>query len=317
MWLSSADPLRGLFHKRIMRLLVACPQCKRQFDAGSRAVGSRFRCHCGAVVTVQQPSGHDAAVVRCSSCGAPREEGSTACRYCGADFTIHEQDLATVCPGCLARVSDRAKFCHHCGVALLPETLPDEKTPLGCPACGKGSCLGHRQIGEVALLECQRCGGFWVGRNVFEHLVEEASHGVSSEDVRLQSRQPSAATLDSGQPGNALYRQCPVCGELMNRYHYAHRSGVIIDSCRDHGVWFDADELANILAWVRSGGKAQADQQAADDAERQQRLELLMRLNRPRASFTEETAAIHELGETSDRLSLAGILAEIAARLFK
>jgi hypothetical protein len=40
----------------------------------------------------------------------------------------------------------------------------------------------------------------------------------------------------------------------MPRLNYGHGSGVIIDVCRDHGIWFDADELARILAWLHAGG---------------------------------------------------------------
>ena len=40
----------------------------------------------------------------------------------------------------------------------------------------------------------------------------------------------------------------------MNRRNYAGASGVIIDLCRTDGIWFDADELARILVWIRAGG---------------------------------------------------------------
>jgi hypothetical protein len=40
----------------------------------------------------------------------------------------------------------------------------------------------------------------------------------------------------------------------MNRRNYGGNSGVIIDQCRTDGFWFDADELARILTWVRAGG---------------------------------------------------------------
>ena len=86
-----------------MRLLVACTKCRRQFDATGREPGSRFRCHCGTVLTVEQSPGHDASVVRCSSCGAPREERATGCQFCGADFTLRERDrtrsVRSVSPG--------------------------------------------------------------------------------------------------------------------------------------------------------------------------------------------------------------------------
>ncbi len=88
-----------------MRVIVACGECKRQYDASGKSPGDHFHCHCGAKLTVQQPQGHDASVVRCSSCGAPREGREAECGHCRADFTIHERDLHTVCPNCLARVS--------------------------------------------------------------------------------------------------------------------------------------------------------------------------------------------------------------------
>jgi Zn-finger nucleic acid-binding protein len=32
------------------------------------------------------------------------------------------------------------------------------------------------------------------------------------------------------------------------------RSGVIVDICARHGIWFDADELSQMLVWIRTGG---------------------------------------------------------------
>ena len=89
-----------------MRKLICCPSCNRQFDATRLAVGSRFRCRCGAA----------------------REEGSRARGYRGSDFTIHEQDLETTCPACFARISNPARFCHHCGTATAPEAVAADPT---------------------------------------------------------------------------------------------------------------------------------------------------------------------------------------------
>jgi Zn-finger nucleic acid-binding protein len=46
---------------------------------------------------------------------------------------------------------------------------------------------------------------------------------------------------------------------------------VVIDICRTHGVWFDADELPRILDWVRSGKLAAAQREEAYEAEREGR----------------------------------------------
>lgn len=303
---SQGDPIPG----NIMRLLVACPQCKRQFDATGRQVGSRFRCHCGMVLTVRRPHGHDAAVVRCSSCGAPRQDGSAACTYCGTDFTVHEQDLNTVCPRCLAHISDQAKFCHHCGVALSPEALLGQKTACVCPTCGKASRLDNRQVGDVALLECRRCAGFWVSTKVFEQLIERAAHDSLGADWRLESTQQRTTTHPCIHQAGPVYRQCPFCSKLMNRTNYGRRSGVIVDACKDHGVWFDADELASILDWVRSGGLAEAQRQEADEAARKERLDEIDRHSRQHSPFT------RELHETDDVVHPAGILAALLMKLF-
>jgi hypothetical protein len=40
----------------------------------------------------------------------------------------------------------------------------------------------------------------------------------------------------------------------MNRRNYGGSSAVIIDLCKTDGIWFDADELARILVWIRAGG---------------------------------------------------------------
>jgi Zn-finger nucleic acid-binding protein len=40
----------------------------------------------------------------------------------------------------------------------------------------------------------------------------------------------------------------------MTRMNFGRRSGIIIDACRAHGVWFDRGELDAILEFVRLGG---------------------------------------------------------------
>ncbi len=256
-----------------MRHLVQCPQCRRQYDATGRAVESRFRCRCGEVVTVKQPKGHDAAVVRCSSCGAPRTEESRNCKFCNADFTIHERDLNTVCPKCMARVSDRARFCHHCGIGLVAELVAGDETPLVCPACGEEQRLGSRRIGEVTVLECDVCAGFWLGNHAFEQLTERAANDALSMDTyfKLKPERPTPPEL----PGRWRYRRCVRCDSMMHRRHYGKKSGVIVDVCKIHGVWFDANELPNILAYLRSGGKAKADMEHAAEAARAEKLDRL------------------------------------------
>jgi Zn-finger nucleic acid-binding protein len=380
-----------------MRHLVACSHCGRQFDVGERPAGSRFQCSCGGEVEVAAPAPHDAAVVRCSSCGAPREGEEEACRYCGSTFTLHERDLDTICPGCMALVSGSARFCHHCGCPILVGQATAGATSLHCPVC-PGESLRSRRLGteSLAAAECARCGGLWLDNTVFEIVATRARQGqiaslpfqprreVTGAPQPLTTPQPPLhvdpagvppphadvagpplplhADAPAGQgpgvsdqagqgpgvsdqtgrgpggfgrpgmparidvealtaelpfrghlkdvahhflelaaagmpaPGSAAmgplvphapvlgvpqgpaaspapparaggaYRPCAVCGALMNRRNYGRSSGVILDVCQKHGIWFGLDGLPRLLAWIHDGGEERARQRAVEEA---------------------------------------------------
>jgi Zn-finger nucleic acid-binding protein len=78
-----------------------------------------------------------------------------------------------------------------------------------------------------------------------------------------------------------MYVRCPVCATLMNRKQYATGAKVVIDVCRQHGVWFDGGELAVVLDFIAAGGLEDArrrDQKRRADHARDQRLrEAMMR----------------------------------------
>ena len=40
----------------------------------------------------------------------------------------------------------------------------------------------------------------------------------------------------------------------MLRRNIGGRSGIILDVCGTHGLWFDCDELSHLIAWMRNGG---------------------------------------------------------------
>ena len=234
---------------RSMRLLVKCPSCDQKYDATNRKIGSRFRCRCGKVVEIAQAKSHEAAVIHCSACGASREEGARACNYCGSDFTIHELDLNTVCPGCLARVSDRARYCHHCATSLGVEAVACDESALRCPACEDRQLVSRRlESISTTAMECQVCAGLWIGLESFHDLLTLEARGKIGQEVshRRPSREPQSAKR---------YRPCPTCRQLMTPRHMGKgRSGIVLDVCGEHGLWFDCDELSHLISWMRSGG---------------------------------------------------------------
>lgn len=253
-----------------IHLLVACSGCGRQWDAAGHRAGERFHCACGQAIDVPEVRAVDAAVIRCGQCGAARRSKAASCDFCSADFTIHERDLHTICPGCMARISDRARFCHHCGLTIRAEGGIGEAADRICPSCGGERQLYRRVVGEgrVALDECHACAGMWLATGVLDGLLAETRRGAPS----LPLSPPSPAPLeDRREPGRALYRPCPECSKLMHRQNFGRRSGVIVDACREHGMWFDRDELDHVLAWVRGGGETVAARIATEQAREAER----------------------------------------------
>jgi Zn-finger nucleic acid-binding protein len=104
-------------------------------------------------------------------------------------------------------------------------------------------------VGTADLGECGRCGGTWVDGTTFEHIVAEKEEQALVLQASLPGFQEKRA-----QARIDRYWPCPVCHKLMNRVNFAHVSGVVLDVCRVHGVWFDGDELRQLVEFIRSGG---------------------------------------------------------------
>lgn len=112
----------------------------------------------------------------------------------------------------------------------------------------------------MMLSDCKSCGGMWLGRETVERLI--ASHADDSlvlslaPGVGATSAAHGASTAHATRIGlePVRYRKCPECASIMNRVNYARISGIVIDVCRDHGTWFDAQELPALLNFVRRGG---------------------------------------------------------------
>ncbi len=179
----------------------------------------------------------------------------STCRFCGSRFTLHEQDLHTICPDCMARISDHAKFCHHCGIAITVVGEVGGETKRACPSCDSVQRLSSRVMQDdgMSILECHHCGGLWLEPEVFQALerrmLELAASGIGNEHRKLRHSLPRRPAGDQN-----LYRKCPTCEVIMHRRNYGPGSGIVIDECRQHGYWFDQRELDVILRWIRTGG---------------------------------------------------------------
>jgi Zn-finger nucleic acid-binding protein len=191
-------------------------------------------------------------VLHCPSCGAPVKRGAEHCDYCQAflDFSLKGKTIN--CPHCFARIAANSRFCMRCAQPV--QKAAQEGRILNdrlCPRCAIP--MTEMQIGDFSVIRCSRCNGFFVPSETFEMMQDNSSRVIfSPEGNRSGSSNP--ADLEP----QVRYVRCPICRTLMNRSNFARISGVIIDSCRGHGIWFDPDELEKIMDFIAHGGLQKA-----------------------------------------------------------
>ncbi|MCL1894034.1 MAG: zf-TFIIB domain-containing protein [Holophagaceae bacterium] len=201
----------------------------------------------------------EARAMRCSACGALVDENSPSCPYCRATLS------RVACPKCFGHVPVNARHCPACGNPVGDES-ESEQGELLCPNCKLE--METSTLGDIKLHNCGRCGGSWLDNDIFENLSAD-------REQRGRIFLGLGSNVGSVMPETTItYRPCPVCHKLMNRFNYAKISGVILDLCKTHGVWFDKDELGAVINFIEKGGlvKAQQRQQMKlEDAQRDAR----------------------------------------------
>ena len=196
-----------------------------------------------------------ASTLNCPSCGASLSPDSTSCPYCNTR-------LATIsCPSCFGLAFLGSKFCPHCGHSLSSATSTGEGHLL-CPLCRIP--LEELSLGHIQLRDCQKCCGIWVDTATFQKICADR------EEQAAVLGSPTAILRVENSPRRA-YIACPRCGELMTPTQFSRSSGVIIDICRAHGVWFDREELRRIIEFIRSGGLDRAREFEKDELDRERR----------------------------------------------
>ncbi len=212
----------------------------------------------------------EARTLRCSGCGASVPADAVQCPYC-------EAQLATVaCPSCFAVVPVSANHCPACGAALAPRDAGVAEG-VACPACARP--LVRAQVGSVEVHECHACGGLWLDRQAFEAL--SASRETQGAVLGALPGAPGKEAAEAIQA--VQYRPCPRCTQRMNRVNFARRSGVVLDICKDHGLWFDKEELRRVLLFIQEGGLDRARERDLEELKEAQRA--AVRTEAPDASF--------------------------------
>lgn len=103
------------------------------------------------------------------------------------------------------------------------------------------------QVGDTAMLECERCRAVWIDAATFEHVCAS-----SEAQAAVLHHWPATANPNIGS--EVRYRKCVACGTMMNRLNFGKLSGTIVDVCKGHGTLLDAGELHRIVTFVQGGG---------------------------------------------------------------
>ncbi|HLX63258.1 MAG TPA: zf-TFIIB domain-containing protein [Planctomycetota bacterium] len=292
-----------------MRILAQCSHCLAQYDVTGKNPGESIHCRCGALVLVAQPRVQDARVVRCASCGASRDSSGEVCAFCGSRFSAADKGWGLMCPACYCRLPNDANFCVECGLKINPQPIDIAPSTLKCPRCA--CLLTPRSVNPITLYECPACAGTWLGVDAFEAICKQreaqaiATQGLASHRARLK--------FELTESDKVKYVPCPVCKNLMNRHNFANISGVIIDTCKPHGVWLDNQELGQIVKFIESGGLEKSRAREAEEAAHNERMR---KLNVPGAMMPGMMSPSLMTSRPSTALDAAFDVAGLIAHIF-
>lgn len=170
---------------------------------------------------------------------------SIVCLGCGypLEREAGEEGYLCVCPPPMAPPSSRARGFYR----DLPQTTP-------CPRCQ--GAIASRELHDVSALECTSCLGLFLSADVVQRITSDEGRETRLAFPRRDRVEEST---------RVRYIPCLVCQKPMNRTNFAKVSGVIVDVCKDDGVWFDAGEINAIIDFVEAGGMERAKKRAAAD----------------------------------------------------
>jgi len=189
-------------------------------------------------------------VANCCNCSAPLPPDSIQCDYCGSRndtdlkgvhyYTTHETESERICPRCNIRLRT----------------------------------IDLKIDGRFLIERCDECLGLFFDPGELEALLEATVSNVFTINRSQLDNINSMRAHDYG----VSYIKCPICLKMMNRVNFGTKSGVIVDRCKDHGVWLDGGELRHLFEWMKAGGKLlqqerqeQLKKDEAAEQERQQR----------------------------------------------
>jgi Zn-finger nucleic acid-binding protein len=182
--------------------------------------------------------------MRCLGCNATIEleafpGARVACAACGATNVVPAPTPATGGLGGPYRsAAEPPGAVHPAGPSATREHVA---------SCARG----HGPLREEArgMKACDACGGQLVDHDVLATLIEAQRPVASPEPREAHKRVTSPGWEKDEHP-----LRCPECAGRLDRMNFGRRSGILVDVCAEHGTWFDAGELEDVLVFVGTGG---------------------------------------------------------------
>ena len=105
------------------------------------------------------------------------------------------------------------------------------------------------------MYECASCASVWLGSDTFMQLCQDREERGAVASIVAG---PASVGVVPTAGANVRYVHCPICTKVMNRENFGRQSGVVIDVCKSHGVWFERGELRSVLVFIDGGGLERA-----------------------------------------------------------
>jgi len=210
-------------------------------------------------------------MANCINCGAALSAKSIVCKYCN---TRQDVDLKGI----------------HKYTVEKPES---QRT---CPRCDKPlQTIDLKIEGKFLIERCTQCLGMFFDPGELEALLDKSVANVYHIDY---SQLETLKTAKRHQDFPVTYIKCPVCRKLMNRINFGSLSGVIVDKCKEHGVWLDGGELRQLMEWTKVGGQIHHQQKQAETEK--------IKLQQEREQKRQDSAGAFSSSQGSGGFSTAG-----------
>ncbi len=111
---------------------------------------------------------------------------------------------------------------------------------MNCPRCR--TPLNPQQVSNLVMNCCYQCGGLFLDGAASKRVVDAVDPQAIAAAHQVSQHAKGPVATDAAAP-------CPVCEKPTDRMPIPAAS-VTVDVCREHGVWFDRDELQRVVQAV-------------------------------------------------------------------